>query len=249
MRRKMSVSSGRTHHLGIRRERRAGPRSCAWCAALSAIVVLGGLAGCGTNIEAVLAQTGNAAATTLFDALLTDFANSVADNLDQNAPRPVDGADGDGGDGGDDGDGGDNGGSPGQQAYTDRGCGGCHGTDGEGGSAPALAGVDQTDALEARFGGGADHFGSTLSDQEIADITAWLLGDEGGDGVDGGLDGTAMFADDCAACHGDDGASGFAPDITGVDAAALSTGLESGAHSGIALTAEEVAAIAEFLGG
>ena len=65
-----------------------------------------------------------------------------------------------------------------------------------------------------------------------------------------GPDGAALYADNCAACHGDDGASGFAPDITGQSADELTAGLGSASHDGVAeLTAEEIDAIAAFLGG
>lgn len=62
-----------------------------------------------------------------------------------------------------------------------------------------------------------------------------------------GADGAALYADNCSACHGADGDG--PPDITGMAADALSTGLESATHGAITLTEEEIAAIAEFLGG
>ncbi len=75
-------------------------------------------------------------------------------------------------------------------------------------------------------------------------------GDDGGDGDgDVTLDGAPLFAANCAACHGEDGASGFAPDITGKTADEVAAGQELATHSAITLTAEEIAAIAAFLGG
>ena len=76
-------------------------------------------------------------------------------------------------------------------------------------------------------------------------------GDDGGDDADdgGAADGATLYANNCAACHGADGASGFAPDVTGLTADELAAGLESASHGSISLTDEEVAAIAEFLGG
>jgi hypothetical protein len=64
-----------------------------------------------------------------------------------------------------------------------------------------------------------------------------------------GPDGAALYAASCTGCHGADGASGFAPNITGKTAAELTTGLSSATHGAITLTAEEIAAIATFLGG
>jgi len=64
--------------------------------------------------------------------------------------------------------------APGQQTFASKGCTGCHGQNAEGGFGPKLSGQDQTDALQERFGGGADHNGITLTDAEIADVAAWL---------------------------------------------------------------------------
>lgn len=62
----------------------------------------------------------------------------------------------------------------GEQAFSAAGCSSCHGAAGSGGTGPALAGNDETAALESRFGGGATHFGATLSDADIAEVAAWL---------------------------------------------------------------------------
>jgi mono/diheme cytochrome c family protein len=61
----------------------------------------------------------------------------------------------------------------------------------------------------------------------------------------------ALFADNCAGCHGADGTGGavFPGDITGTSAEALGTALGGAIHAAISLTDEEVAAIADFLGG
>jgi mono/diheme cytochrome c family protein len=74
-------------------------------------------------------------------------------------------------------------------------------------------------------------------------------GDNGGDDGGGDLDGAQLMADNCAACHGADGASGFAGDITGMSAEELSAGVAGASHVPIDLTDAEYAAIAEFLGG
>ncbi|UCG16056.1 MAG: cytochrome c [Phycisphaerales bacterium] len=63
---------------------------------------------------------------------------------------------------------------------------------------------------------------------------------------DDGADGAALYAANCA-CHGPDGAG--PPDIRGLSAADLAAGLASPTHGTIELTDDEVAAIAEFLGG
>ena len=243
MRRVSHVQSGRRGQVGD-----WGMRFAGWWVGLCASAVLVGLVGCGSNMDSILAQAGSAAGNTALDLLLTDFMNQAADAFDQNAPQPA----GDDADAADDDDDDAPTGSPGEQAFAAAGCGACHGAAGEGGSAPALSGVDQTDALNARFADGAVHLGTTLTAQEIADVAAWLLGDEGdGGGDDGGaaLDGAALYADNCSACHGADGASGFAPDVTGLSEADMNGGLESGSHSAISLNTEEVAAITAFLGG
>ena len=149
---------------------------------------LAGLAGgCGTNVDALAEQYAYAAATMVFDQLLTAFANQVAESFEQ--PQPVPG-DGDGDDGGDGGNGGDGNGEqdPGEVAFTAKGCGACHGAEGEGGIGPALACRDLMQEMDARFSGGQSHNGLTLTEQEIADVTAWLATlncPDGGDG-DGG---------------------------------------------------------------
>jgi len=62
----------------------------------------------------------------------------------------------------------------GEAAYAAAGCAACHGDGAAGGSGPDLQGPDGQPALEARFAGGANHFGTTLSDEDIARVAAWL---------------------------------------------------------------------------
>ncbi|MBN2560530.1 MAG: c-type cytochrome [Phycisphaerae bacterium] len=64
----------------------------------------------------------------------------------------------------------------------------------------------------------------------------------------GGEDGAALFATNCAACHGADGSG--PPDVTGSTAAEIQAKIDAGGvHAGAAgLTAAEVAAIEAFLG-
>lgn len=234
-----------------------------WPVRLTAVALFLGLAGCGTNIEEILFQSATALGRTAFDVMLTEVANDLADALDCDDMPPDDGDNGDDGDDtddGDDGDGGDgNGGddtggvAAGEAIYADNGCAACHCADAVGGcalDAPSLVSVE-SDTLTSFLNGDAPHPGGTvdLSDQELADLAAYLasLGDSG-DG-NGTLDGAALSADNCAACHGADGASGFAPDISGQSAAEFDSGLQSPTHGSISLSDDEVAAIADFLGG
>lgn len=69
-----------------------------------------------------------------------------------------------------------------------------------------------------------------------------------GDG-DAGPDGGALFAANCSACHGDDGASGFAPDISGVMSDQVTQAMALETHSSIDLSDAELAAIALWLAG
>jgi len=72
------------------------------------------------------------------------------------------------------GDSGGGGQSAGEQAFVDAGCSACHGAMAGGGVGPALAGMDELAALQARLGGGASHNGATLSDADITAVAAWL---------------------------------------------------------------------------
>ena len=62
----------------------------------------------------------------------------------------------------------------GEAAYAAAGCAPCHGDDAAGVSAPNLQGPDRQTALEERFAGGGNHLGTSLTDQEIVDVAAWL---------------------------------------------------------------------------
>ena len=94
--------------------------------------------------------------------------------------------------GGDGGGGGEDSGPPPQQVV-DRGdssagvevfaqnCAACHGGDGEGGSGPPLAGEEAYTSADAvvdqirNGGGGMPAFGDRLSDQELADVSAYVV--------------------------------------------------------------------------
>jgi mono/diheme cytochrome c family protein len=141
------------------------------------------LTGCGSNLEEVLFQTVTAAGRTYLDQLLTDIANELAG--------------------------------------------------------------DREDETDDDAGGEDDDD----EDEDDGDDTDDDHGDDDGDDGGPALDGVALFAANCSACHGEDGASGFAPDITGKTAAELSAALELPTHAAISLSEEEIAAIVEFLGG
>ena len=61
----------------------------------------------------------------------------------------------------------------GQASYGDNGCATCHGDDAGGVIGPDLRG-ERTAALQQRFADGAEHSATTLTEQEIADVAAWL---------------------------------------------------------------------------
>lgn len=61
--------------------------------------------------------------------------------------------------------------------FVDNGCNGCHADDASGGTGPALAGIgaDDTDAVNTVIDGDGDMPSFTdLSDQDIADLFAWI---------------------------------------------------------------------------
>ncbi len=67
----------------------------------------------------------------------------------------------------------------GQAVYSAAGCGACHGSDASGGLAAGLTGPDLLAALDTLFGGGGNHNGTTLTDQEVQEVAAWLAGLDG----------------------------------------------------------------------
>ena len=64
-----------------------------------------------------------------------------------------------------------------------------------------------------------------------------------------GPDGAALYAANCAGCHGVEGEGGIGPDIRLSSTAELTAGLESAIHGAIVVTAAEIAAMADYLGG
>lgn len=138
-------------------------------------------AGCGSNVENLLLQSAAALGRTYFDLLLTDLANTLAD-----ASAGDDSANDNGNDntndntnGNDNGNGGPVVGDPvaGEAVFASNGCGSCHCADASGGcalNAPSLIGVSE-ETIRAKFGGGDPHPTSpSLSNQQLADLAAYL---------------------------------------------------------------------------
>lgn len=165
---------------------RATRQTCALAASLVTLAV----AGCGTSLETILFQTGSAAGRTFVDRLLTDVANSIADSFDA-VDSPTDGTGNVGDPPPDDSSGGDSGGpadgggldtltgdpADGGGIYSGNGCAGCHCADAAGGcalDAPSLAG-GTVETIDGALRGDAPHpVKVDLSDQDIADLEAYL---------------------------------------------------------------------------
>lgn len=78
-------------------------------------------------------------------------------------------------------------------------------------------------------------------------------GGDGSGGDGGGVTGDAtsgmsLVADNCAACHGEDGASGFAPNIQGMTAATIMEVTTSDGHPNPELSEQDIADIEAYLG-
>jgi cytochrome c553 len=159
-----------------------------WPLVLAALAVQ--FAGCGTNLNEVLFQSVAATGRTLSDLWLTDFENRLADSLDPNGAPTGDGGSttDQGGGGSDQGNGSGTGGgdgstdltgdpAAGQTVFTTNNCAACHCADASGGcalSAPPIAGV-ASDTIDARLRGDATHpLKVELSDQDLADLQAYL---------------------------------------------------------------------------
>jgi cytochrome c553 len=158
-------------------------KSRSWLLVLAALAVP--FAGCGTNLNEVLFQSGAATGRTLIDLWLTDFENRLADSLDPNGAAAGDGGSTtvQGGGGGSTGLTGDP--AAGQTVFTANNCAACHCADASGGcafSAPRIAGV-ASDTIDARLRGDASHPTKLeLSDQDLADLQAYLASLAGGGG-------------------------------------------------------------------
>ncbi len=183
---------------------RAAARSLALVAVVLAAFCLA-VGGCGTNFNELMYQVAGAAGRTAFDLWLTEQANQLADAHDQaadtddgdaeDADEADDGADaddageGDADDGADAGDGGggdldDLTGDPvaGEAAYAANNCAACHCTGSSGDctrTGGALVGVDASTLDEFLRGDAAHVTKPDLTDQEVADIAAYLASQGG----------------------------------------------------------------------
>ena len=179
------TSVGRSSRIG----------NAAWRAWPAVLPIL--LAGCGTNLNEVLLQSGTATGRTLIDLWLTDFENRLADSLNPIAGTVGDGGTttGQGGGSTDQGNGGDGSGAgggstgltgdpaTGQTLFAVNNCAACHCADASGGcafSAPPIVGV-AVDSIDGRLRGDATHpLKVELSDQDLADVEAYLASLVGG---------------------------------------------------------------------
>lgn len=218
--------------------KRYGPLSMSLLLAAAA----GELTGCGANFEEELLITGTAGVRSVFDVFITEIVNSLLDSFEEGetgAPDDAVNDDDEDGDSIDDGsdDGSDDGGSAddaaasiqrGQTLFTENACFGCHCADASGGcaaDAPPNAGAD-VETVDDITRGERDHPGGKFdfSDQDIDDLVAFLAtqvqDDDGGDGIEGDPDAGLVFfeANNCGACHGADGRSGFASSLQGIAA-------------------------------
>ncbi len=161
-----------------------------WSARFAAATVLIGLVGCGSGVNEALFQGANAAGRTALDIFLTELANGLADVFDGTAPPADDDSNGTSngdanGDGDGDGGSGANGSSDdltpdadaGLQVFSSNGCASCHCDNAGGGcalEAPGLLGA-QLDTLGDSLRGDSTHpVSSTLSDQDLVDLEAYL---------------------------------------------------------------------------
>ena len=154
-------------------ERWGTMKSHSWPLVLAALAVP--FAGCGTNLNEVLLQSGAATGRTLIDLWLTDFENRLADSLDRNGA-----AAGGGGSTGLTGDP-----AAGQTVFRANNCAACHCAGASGGcalSAPPIVGVTAA-TLDGVLRGDASHPAKVeLSDQDLADLQAYLASLAGGGG-------------------------------------------------------------------
>ena len=171
--------------------------SAAWRPFPAVLPIL--FAGCGTNLNEVLLQSGTATGRTLIDLWLTDFENRLADSLNPIAGTVGDGSTTTGQGGGGTNQGGGAGGTgagggstgltgdpaAGQTLFTANNCAACHCADASGGcalSAPSIAGV-AADTLDGVLRGDTPHPAKVeLSDQDLADLHAYLASLVGGGG-------------------------------------------------------------------
>ncbi len=233
--------------------------------------------GCGTDINQALLLAGESGARTFLDVLISDFFSDLPELVSfppgPGEPNGGDSGDDAGTDAGDgaptDGAGGDSPAEAGAAIYTANSCFACHCDDASGGclpSAPDIVGRDSA-TLQEQLQGETPHTGGKfpdLTDQDIADLEAFLADDAGTDAGDGiptdgaggdGPAGAALYtANSCFACHCDDASGGClpgAPGILGGDSAMLQEWLQGGTpHTGGKfpdLTDQDIADLEAFL--
>lgn len=180
-------------HLALPRVRRVQTSILTPAIRAFMLVALLALSGCGTNFSQLLLQSGTALGRSAFDLFLTDVANQVANALEQteetDTPDVGDTGGAAGGDAGGDTDDGSEGSGDdtigpdagdtalGEAVYADSGCAACHCADASGDcalSAPGLVGADAA-TLDDFLRGDVSHpVKPPLSDQDIADLEAYL---------------------------------------------------------------------------
>lgn len=147
------------------------------------------------------------------------------------------------------------------QAVFDTKCSGCHDATGQTAQVgPALdpwvsvEGATEQQTLTVVLDGQGSMPKQTVTDQEAADLVAWIYGQWGGGSS--GPDGATLFDDNCSVCHSTDGSAGVGPSMTDVvptsNADALTSTITNGAMGGMpafnaTLSGEEITAIVDWL--
>ena len=134
------------------------------------------LTGCGTDFGSLLYTSFQAASRAALDQALTDFAGTLAggsttDTTGDGTDTTGDGTDTTGDGGATDGT------AAGEAVFADSGCTACHCVDATGGcalSAPSLVAVDAAVLADVVSGALSHPVGVDLTDQESADLIAWL---------------------------------------------------------------------------
>jgi mono/diheme cytochrome c family protein len=147
------------------------------------------------------------------------------------------------------------------QTTFDEKCSACHDATGQTDKVgPALdpwisvEGATEEQTLTVVLDGQGSMPKQTVTDQEAADLVAWMYGQWGGGSS--GSDGAALFDDNCSVCHSTDGSPGVGPSMTAVvpmsNANNLTTVITDGLMGGMpafgaTLTPEEITAIVDWL--
>lgn len=241
--------------------------------------------GCGTRFNEALLLAAESGAYTALDVFFADLQTDLPDQatLPPAAGEPGDETDAGGDGGGDAGDGGDTDGgdqddgqggivlvgdpTAGGAFFVANGCSACHCDDGSGGCLPAAPDLRGTiaDVIGRKLQEGTTHMGGAFpdtTDQELADVAAFLAGDGGapddsGPAAPDPVNGQTLYtANACAVCHCDDGSGDClpgSPNIQGIDLETIGAMIVGETfHSGGKapdLTDEELMDMVAFLGG